>query len=611
MDPDLNSPNLPLETKERIATTLTKKRELRRLEALENIMASFRPSERLLLYVLTIVLSVSVFIILAQLNASVSTVVPARGGSIVEGEVGTARFINPILATSQADQDLTMLVYSGLTRALPHGEIVPDLASSYTISEDGTVYTFTIRDDAVFHDGTPISSDDIHFTIQAAQNPEIRSPRRADWEGVTVSVPDARTVIFTLPHPYAPFIYNTTLGILPKHLWRDTASGDFSFSQLNTRPIGSGPYYVTSATMDSTGTATRYDLEPFSKFTLGAPYLKRISFAFYPNERDMVDAWKAGKIQAMSGISSSALPSPERSGTHVISTPLPRVFGIFFNQSHAPILTDASLRMALNAALDKEAIVETVLFGHGTPLEGPIPPGVLGITRAGTTTPSSVVSSASSTTTVEKARAILSKGGWTFDDTEGTWKNKKKQVATFSLATTDAPELVATANAVAGAWRRIGVEVNVQVYSLSELNTSIIRPRSYDAILFGEVVGREGDLFAFWHSSQRNDPGLNLAMYANSKADSLLTEARATTEQKDRDKLYEQFAAIVQKDYAAVFLYSPNFLYVMPDSIKGVTLGALTTPGERFINVYQWYTDTERVWEVFADPHRAKLSDQS
>jgi peptide/nickel transport system substrate-binding protein len=139
---------------------------------------------------------------------------------------------------------------------------------------------------------------------------------------------------------------------------------------------------------------------------------------------------------------------------------------------------------------------------------------------------------------------------------------------------------------------------------LSELNTSIIRPRSYDAILFGEVVGREGDLFAFWHSSQRNDPGLNLAMYANAKADSLLTQARATTDQKQRDTLYEQFAAVVQKDSAAVFLYAPNFLYVVPNNIRGIELGALTTPGERFINVFEWYTDTERVWEIFANTNK-------
>ena len=601
MDPDSNSPNVPLEPKEKnITVALTKKRDIRRFESLENLVASLRPSERLLLYILTIIMSVSVFILLAQLNASVSTIIPAKGGIVVEGEVGTARFINPILANSQPDQDLTALVYSGLTRALPHGEIAPDIASSYTISDDGTIYTFTLRKDATFQDGTPITSADVLYTVQAAQNADIRSPRRADWEGVAVTAPDDHTVVFTLPHAYAPFIFNTTLGILPKQIWQNVASADFSFSQLNTHPIGSGPYRVTSESVDATGAATRYDLEPFSNFTLGTPYLSRISFSYFANEKDMEDAWKAHKIDAMSGISTASLPSLQDPGSRTLSTPLPRVFGIFFNQSHAPILTDASVRSALDAAIDKKAIVESVLGGYGTPLDGPIPPGVLSVSVSTGTSTTPVIAGAATSST-DRARAILTHGGWIFDPVAGTWSNKKKQVLAFTLSTTDAPELVTTANAVAGAWRRIGVQVNVQVYSLSELNTSIIRPRSYDAILFGEVVGREGDLFAFWHSSQRNDPGLNLAMYANSKADSLLTQARATTDQKNRDALYEQFATLVEKDTPAVFLYAPNFLYVVPKSVQGIELGALTTPGERFINVYQWYTDTERVWDVFAN----------
>jgi peptide/nickel transport system substrate-binding protein len=603
MNPDHNSSNAPVETKEPIATTLTKKRDIRRFEQLENIMAAFRPSERLLLYILTITLSVSVFAVLVQLNSSISTIVPAKGGTIVEGEVGTARFINPILATSQADQDLTTLVYSGLMRALPHGELIPDLASSYTVSEDGTTYTFTLRNNATFHDGTPVSSADILYTVQAAQNPELRSPRRADWEGVSVTVPDQHTVVFTLPHPYAPFIFNTTLGILPKHVWQNISNTDFSFSQVNTHPIGSGPYRVTNAVMDKTGSAMRYDLAPFSHFTLGTPYVSRISFVYFSNEKDMLDAFAAHKISAMSGISSSALPSKMDDKENVLSSPLPRVFGVFFNQNHAPLLADASVRAALNAALDKQAIVDQVLNGHGTALDGPIPPGVLGSFSASASTTTTGTQD-TATTSIDRARTLLTKGGWTFDQTAGTWINKKKQVLMFTLSTSDAPELVATANAVAARWRSIGVQVEVQVYSLSELNTSVIRPRAYDAILFGEVVGREGDLFAFWHSSQRNDPGLNLAMYANAKADTLLAQARATTDQKDRDALYQQFAAIVKKDVAAVFLYAPDFLYVVPNNIQNIDLGALTTPGERFINAYQWYTDTERVWEIFANEEK-------
>ena len=201
--------------------------------------------------------------------------------------------------------------------------------------------------------------------------------------------------------------------------------------------------------------------------------------------------------------------------------------------------------------------------------------------------------------TIAAAHAILVKGGWSYNESTNTWTNKKKQTVGFTLSTADSPQLVATANAVADAWNKLGVNVKVQVYSLSDLNTTVLRPRQYDALLFGEVVGRELDLFAFWHSSQRNDPGLNLSLYTNSKADLLLSQARATTNATDREKLYAQFAALVKKDDPAIFLYAPEFVYVVPKNIAGIELGALTTPAERFLNVYEWYTDTQYVWNMF------------
>jgi peptide/nickel transport system substrate-binding protein len=280
------------------------------------------------------------------------------------------------------------------------------------------------------------------------------------------------------------------------------------------------------------------------------------------------------------------------------------VFGVFFNQGHAAVLADASVRQALDVGVDKTQLVKSILGGYGVILDGPIPPGV-----SGTIMPAipmalthAVAADATTTSTVnaDAARAILVKGGWKFDTATGAW-TKGKQTLSFTLATADQPQLVATAQAVVAAWRAAGIQASVQVYPLSEFNVNVIRPRQYDALLFGEVVGRSLDLFAFWDSSQRNDPGLNVAMYANSKVDALLSQARATTDTAQRDKLYAQFATDVEKDTPAVFLYSPQFIYVVPKSLQGVELGALTTPSDRFLNVYQWYTETEHVWSVFTN----------
>ena len=595
--------NAPPNTTQGIKEKLAVKRALWRAGSLEALLRAFSPSERLVLYGLTVLLGLSTLALLAGLNSSVSVTIPTAGGTLIEGEVGSARFINPILTISQPDEDLSKLVYSGLTRTLPSG-VVPDLAESYTISPDGTVYTFVLRPDATFHDGTPVTAADVLFTVASAQNPDIKSPRRADWEGVQASSPDVRTVVFKLAHAYAPFIENTSLGILPKHLWEKVSAEEFPFSPANTHPIGSGPFRIESVSTDTTGSATRYELVPFAKFTLGKPYLERMTFIFYPNQEAMLKALDAKKIDAIAGMTSADIASLQRTDFDVVHVPLPRVFGVFFNQSHAPVLADASVRQALEAAVDKRRIVDSILGGYGVTIDGPIPPGVIATSMPATpipyNTPARDVSAANaSSTNASTARAILTRGGWAFDETKGVWMKKKIELS-FSIATADEPELVATVNALADAWRAVDVKVTVQIYSLSELNTSVIRPRQYDAILFGEVVGRTADLFAFWHSSQRNDPGLNLALYTNARVDSLLTQARTTSDSQEREKLYEQFVAAIAKDDPAVFLYAPEFVYIVPSALHGVALGALTSSAERFLNVYQWYTDTEEVWSIFS-----------
>ncbi len=590
---------------------LTRPRRFSYLSKAEDALYRFTPGERLVLYLLTTVLSLSMLVMLANLNAAASLVVPTQGGSLVEGATGPVRFINPLLAISQADQDLTALVYSGLMRTLPDGTVVPDLAEGYSISTDGRTYTFALRPDAVFHDGTKITAADVIFTIKVALDERINSPRRADWTGVTLSAPDAKTVVFTLPHAYAPFIDNATLGILPEHLWKTISPEEFPFNSLNTNPIGSGPYQISGVATDSSGSAERYDLVSFSNYTLGKPYLSHISFVFFPSHEALVKALGVGEIDAAVGISSSDIENIKRDDLALVQVPLPRIFGVFFNQSHNSVLADSSVRKALDAASDKDAVITRSLGGHGVRVEGPIPPGLLGNSSSVNAEPLQSIDISTSTSDnseklTKNARAILEKGGWVFDPTTppaGAWK-KDKQTLSLSLSTADQPELVSTAKQLAADWRAAGIVVSLQIYPLAQLNTNVIRPRLYDALLFGQVVGPELDLYAFWHSSQRNDPGLNLSMYANARADALLSEARGTTDKRKRNALYEEFASLVVKDNPAVFLYSPDFLYIVPRSILGISLGALTLPADRFAGVHMWYTDTEYVWAMFAKSSR-------
>jgi peptide/nickel transport system substrate-binding protein len=486
-------------------------------------------------------------------------------------------------------------------RPAPGGGLVLDLAESYSMSDDGLVYTFVIRPDVSFHDGEPVLADDVVFTVTTAQDSRIKSNKRANWEDVVVEATAPREVRFTLPKPYGPFLENLTMGILPKHLWQDISTEEFPFSSFNMRPVGSGPYRVKAVKQNASGIPTGYTLAAFSDYVGGPPYLQTVMLRFYPNEEQLIEAFRQREIESVNGISPERLSDLNLSETASIvkRTPLPRVFAVFFNQNQMPIFTHAEVRAALAAAIDKEALIATTLSGFGTPIDDPLPTW-----RDRNDVNAQATTSESYQGRLDAAAKILQKAGWKRNETSGIFEKKvggEVQKLTFSLATADSPELKSAAMFVKSQWDALGAAVDIKIFEVGDLTQNVIRPRKYDAVLFGEVVGRDMDLFAFWHSSQRTDPGLNIALYANIKADELLAEARTTADPKTRHEKLVEFSEEIRRDIPAVFLYTPDFLYVIPERIKNVTFGNTTVPEERFLSIKSWYTDTELVWPIFIE----------
>ncbi len=567
-------------------------------------IAEFSPTEKVAFVFFLLLLSASAFVMLSKINQSFMIEVPALGGTLEEGIVGTPRFINPVLAIGDADRDLTTLVYSGLLKVNPHGELIPDLAESYTVSTDGLEYTFVLRKNTLFHDNTPVTTDDIEFTIQKIQDPAIKSPKRANWDGVTVQKVDAQTIIFTLKTPYSPFIENTTIGILPKHLWKNVDAEQFQFSPYNVRPIGSGTYLIKKIGRDADEVPQYYELTAFKKYTLGSPHIKTLILRFYTNEQTLLEAYKNEEIESLNSISAKEADSLDKTGIAIERAPLPRIFGVFLNQNQAPIFALNEVREALNVAINKDVIVSEALYGYGTKIDGPIPQDLV----SGGTPDLLAVNTVTKTEAerIEEARTILTKKGWAPNEA-GIMekvimeKKVKKETKTlrFSLSAPNAPEIKKTAEILKTQWEKIGAEVTLKIFDTGDLSQNVIRPRKYDAILFGEIIGRDLDLFAFWHSSQRNDPGFNIAMYINTKADKLLEEARVISNTAERLDKYRKFDEIVRKDHAAIFTYSPDFIYLLPKTIQGFSLGQITTPADRFTNIQDWYIETDSVWKIF------------
>lgn len=552
------------------------------LDRLQDYVREFSPGDRVIFYALIALTSIASLMGLYALEQSLLVRVPAYGGTLTEGAIGNPQFINPLLAISDADRDLSTLTYAGLMGLSGSGALVPVLAESYVMSDDGKSYTFTLRADAKFTDGTPVTAADVVFTVKKAQDPGLKSPEYADWSGVNVVAIDSQTVRFLLSKPYAPFLGLTTLGILPSRLWQHIGDAEFPFSALETNPVGNGPFKVASISRDASGLIQSVSLVGNANYVLGKPYLDGIRFNFYSNVEDLSRALTSGTVESAHGI-------PKKGA---LTAPYARVFGVFFNPNEKQVYARIEVRKALSLAIDRSGIIATTLGGYATPIMGPVPPGE-GVQQ--------VPVPNFENPTLEAAR-ILESAGWAYDGDARAWKNTKakQSLDTITIRTSNVPELKNVAGAVKASWEKLGIPVDIELYEPGDLSQNVIRPRKYGALLYGMVIGRDQDLYAFWDSQERNDPGLNIALYANKTVDALLEDARGTVSQDIRASDLQKIENIIAADYPAAFLYAPNFIYVTPSDLQGVDLPQIITPADRFANVASWYRSTDSVWPFFA-----------
>ncbi len=519
--------------------------------------------------------------------------VPAPGGELREGAIGLPRTINPVIAVTDIDRDIVALVYTGLTK-YENGKILPSIAKSWDISDDGLVYTFNLPSNIYFQDNKQLTSEDVAFTIQKIQDPVIKSPHRADWVNVSVKVLSPTQIQFTLKQPYAPFLANTTIGIIPKHVWSNVSNEQFIFSQYNTNPIGSGPYKIDSIDHDKGGIPTQYTLTTWSKYKDKKPYLSSIVMKFFADTEKSVEALEKGDVDSVSAISpaeADQINSDSAQDHKVLSSPLPRIFSVFLNQSQLPAFSDIAVRRALDLSIDRDEMVNKVLSGYGKSIHGPLPD-----LEVSTSTAASFAHS-----DIPRAQALLELNGWK-KNSSGIYEKRTKssvQSLSFDIYTADTADLKASAELLKASWTKLGAQVGIKFFEASDLYQSVIRTRKYDALLFGQFVGKDQDIYAFWHSSQRNAPGLNVALYTNGKVDTLLESIRSTHDNKTLDTLYTQLNNLILADMPALFLYSPDFIYVVPKTLRNIKLDHITVPSDRWGSVSDWYMNTDRVWSIF------------
>ncbi|MFA7319431.1 MAG: ABC transporter substrate-binding protein [Parcubacteria group bacterium] len=541
--------------------------------------------EKFLFYFLWLVLIGSTISCAFLFYHSKTKAIPAYGGEYIEGIVGQPAHINPLLSSSnETDADMARLIYSGLFKYDSAGQISPDLASGYDLSEDKTTYTVHLRENVVWHDNEKFNADDVAFTINLLSDPVYKSPLRSNWQGIQTSVLDDRTIQFKIDKPYVGFLSNLVFGILPKHLWNSITPSNFALNPMNLKPIGTGPYKYDSVQKDSNGNIVSYKLISNPAYFTGKPYISKMTFNFYADEDSVLSALNRKEIMGIGGLSSEKLKDIKvQKSTAIYDLELPRYFAVFFNQTKSIPVASDEVRAALSLATDRQEIINAVLDGNGRPAFSPFLPGMIGYSDG----------SAQAEFNTDKANQLLDSKGWN-KGADG-WRAKDETPLEIDLVTTDWSELTQTANLLKSQWEKIGVKVNISSLSITDVQENYIRPREYEALLFGQVVGADPDPFSFWHSSEKKDPGLNLSLFGDDNSDKLIDDGRMQFDTDKRTQDYIDLQKIITDEIPAIFLYSPSYIYPVSRSVQGINLKNLISPAGRFSDANNWYIKTKRI----------------
>lgn len=601
-------------------------------------------SEKNLIKISSIAIIAAALFWSAAFIARHSSFAPKDGGEYSEAMIGQPKLLNPLFSgTNDIDADLVPFIFSGLFRYDNNLKLTPDLAVEYSVSDDKKVFIITLRENIKWSDGEPFSADDVLFTFESIQNPIVGSPLYPAFQSVIVEKIAADKIRFTLKEPFAPFLSSLTAGILPEHIWTDVAPDSIKLpTKNNLQPIGTGPWKFEKMVKDDSGTIQSYTLIRNEKYFGQKPYLKTLVFRFFNDYPEAIDALRGQKVSALSFIPRQMKEKLSKNNLNIYSLELPQYTSLFFNQEQNAELKDYDTRLALAEALDKNKIIADALKSEGIAIDSPILPGNIGyypeikkisrdldsangaldkkwkrvtpeeyfklkhdeILKKRQAEIDAVIENSSSTpeiasSTVEKINQEITAAVRQEMNADQLFyrKDKNDKILSIAITTADTAEYSQAAESIAKMWRELGVQTGIRAISSRQLSREILKPRDYQVLLYGAILGSDPDPFPFWHSSQTEYPGLNLSMFGNRTADKLLEDARVATQDSKRDEMYKKFQDILVKELPAIFLYTPNYTFAVDKNIKGINTKQIFSPSDRFNDLNNWYVKTKWSWK--------------
>lgn len=514
---------------------------------------------------------------------------PQSGGLYVEGALGPINTLNPLFVSTSAEASVARLLFSSLYDYDSKGELRQDLAAGMQVDASNRIYTVSLKPNLKWHDGKPLTADDIVYTINLIKDPTVRSPLRVNWLDVSVSALSPTIVKFDLPAVYAAFPYALTFPILPSHILKGVTPASIRESTYSQAPVGSGPFkFHRLQSADTSGTHKIVHMSANSLYYQGEPKIARFELHAYSTEELLLRAINVGELSAATDISVTSLSSVSSSQYESTSLALDSGVYLLLNMQKE-LLKDQKLRQALQLATDT-VVIRRELGGGVLPLDGPL----LGGQLTGTAVPHAPLAD------FKRAAQLLDELGWT--NVNGT-RQKNGVKFELSITTTRDKEYGAVLKLVASQWRKLGIKVNENVIDTTSAASTFVQntlqARNFDVLLYKLAIGSDPDVYAYWHSSQAGPQGYNFSNYSSPLVDANLASARTRLEPELRQAKYRQFAKQWIDDVPAIALYQPVVEYLSNKSVHTVQAGTqLVTGSDRYADVVHWTADSGTAYKT-------------
>ena len=513
---------------------------------------------------------------------------PAYGGTITEGVVGKPFAIHPFIPdSSPADGILEQLIFSSLLKPDSKGGLIADLVEEYEVLEGGKVYVISLKPDLKWHDGYPVTAEDILFTIQLIKNPEANHPLYNLFRDIDAKVLTPRSVTLTLPRAFSFFPQYLTFKIIPKHIWGTVPIQNFPFSEYSLKPIGSGPYVFKKIVSTKDGNPLEYLLGASPSYYLPGPYLQSFSIRFFSSIDEAMNALRKKEIDSVADVAANTTSHDAPGNFETITPVIPQSFGVFFNLEVAP-LNDKVMRQAIRAALPVESFFATNPLDTTTRIDSPI----------------WFIAPSPYPFNTEQSETLLASLGWKDTDNDGI-KDKKLQkkdkIATpleLSLTVLDTPDMQTLGSRIQEEFKKVGIRIILKNVDINEFH-SRLRSNSFQLLVVGELPtsGYYPDLYPFFHSTQKPPQGMNFSSYTDKQIDKTLVSLRGSMDPETRDLRYQEIAEAIRDDVPAIFLYRPVWTWLIQKSIKVPAVQFLNSGDERLSRVNEWYIFTKRIWK--------------